>query len=306
MASSPHPLCSVVIRTLGRHELNEALSSVAKQRYSNLEVVVVDATGDGGPDLSRRCGPFPLRIVSFGAPLLRAAAANAGLDAARGDYLIFLDEDDWFEPEHISELVNALTSNAGAQAAYAGVLHTRARGSDESSLLNDPFDPVRLRCHNYIPIHAVLFSRSLLDQGCRVDESLEVYEDWDLWLQMSRLTSFIHVRRVTAGYRAGGNSGASWGVDPTAVQQYQERLVAKWQHIWTPSELREAIQWQDRRAEHHNRELLLRTEAHCALLEERLSACNAALEAMTRSTSWRMSAPLRLAGRLWRRLFSGI
>ena len=116
--------------------------------------------------------------------------------------------------------MNTLTSNADAQVAYSGVLHTRARGSDEGSLLDDPFDPVRLRCQNYIPIHAVLFSRSLLDQGCRVDESLEVYEDWDLWLQMSRLTSFIHVHRVTAGYRAGGNSGAGLGVDPTAVHKY--------------------------------------------------------------------------------------
>ena len=306
MTGPPPPLCSVVIRTLGTPELDEALSSVAEQRYSNLEVVVVDAAGNGGPSLPEHCGPFPLRIVSSGAPLPRGAAANAGLDAARGDYLIFLDEDDWFEPEHIQGLVKALLSNPSARAAYAGVVHTPARGSGEGNLLNDPFDPVRLRRQNYIPIHAVLFARSLLDQGCRVDESLEVYEDWDLWLQISRLTSITHIHRITAGYRTGGNSGAGWGTDPTTVQQYQERLMAKWQHIWTPLELREALQWQDRRAELHNGELLAQTAARCAILEARLRTCDAALEAIARSTSWRMSAPLRAARRLWQRLFSGI
>ncbi|MDY0330463.1 MAG: glycosyltransferase family A protein [Thiomonas sp.] len=44
---------------------------------------------------------MPVRLISQGNPLLRSAAANVGLDAAYGGYLIFLDDDDLFEPTHI-------------------------------------------------------------------------------------------------------------------------------------------------------------------------------------------------------------
>ena len=103
------PLVSVIVRSMDRQHLQEALDSLASQNYANLEVLVVNATGTSHRALGAVCGQFPLRMVEPGVPLQRSQAANAGLDAALGDYLMFLDDDDWFGPDHVSNLVAAVT-----------------------------------------------------------------------------------------------------------------------------------------------------------------------------------------------------
>ena len=78
------PTVSLIVRSMARPTLAEALASIAQQTYPVLEVIVVNAHGPGYPPLGEQCGPFPLRFVDQGRPLERSAAANAGLDAARG------------------------------------------------------------------------------------------------------------------------------------------------------------------------------------------------------------------------------
>src|SRR5262245_52229549 len=95
------PLVSVIVRTLRRPELARALDCVAFQSYQPIEIVVVDA-GDRGIEMEKH-GPAAVRVVRRGR-LARAAAANAGLEAARGEWLAFLDEDDEIERTHIEQL----------------------------------------------------------------------------------------------------------------------------------------------------------------------------------------------------------
>ncbi|NCC39201.1 MAG: glycosyltransferase family 2 protein, partial [Gammaproteobacteria bacterium] len=107
--SSQMRLVSVIVRSTNRAELSDTLASIARQTYPSIEVILVDVAGDGRLSTRDRCGAFALRVASAGWPLGRAAAANLGLDTATGRYAIFLDDDDWFLPEHIEGLVNALT-----------------------------------------------------------------------------------------------------------------------------------------------------------------------------------------------------
>ncbi len=185
------PLVSVIIRTMGRDELVEALDSVSGQTYPNIEVILCDAKGQGELPSRDACGSFPVRIASTGTPLGRGAAANVGLEAAAGDYVVFLDDDDWFLPDHVASLVDAVQSCPGATAAYAGIVcRTKNEAGDWESVyvFNQPYDPVRLLVENYLPMHSVLFSRRLVGDRLRFDESLDVYEDWDFWIQLSALT----------------------------------------------------------------------------------------------------------------------
>lgn len=289
-------LVSVIVRTQDRPKLlAEALDSLVAQHHRPLEVVVVN---DGGPAVDELLAGYGealdgLRQLRHEVPRGRSAALNTGLDAAGGELIAFLDDDDWFEPDHLSALVAALRDDGGALAAYAGVHYCSARGADDGHRLNDPFDPVRLRRQNYIPIHAMLFSRRLLAAGCRVDERLEVYEDWDLWLQMSRLTRFLHVDRISAGYRAGGDSGAGWGSDPERVAHHQRTLLEKWRDRWTIAELREALDWRDGAREAELERALAETRERLAETERLLAGERRAREEILGSTSWRLSAPLR-------------
>ncbi|MFD2112256.1 rhamnan synthesis F family protein [Thiorhodococcus fuscus] len=247
------PLVSVIVRTKDRHDtLQYALDSCVRQDYRPLEVVLVN---DGGADVSDLlCVLAPsgikTRLISHPSSLGRCAAGNAGLEAASGDCLIFLDDDDWFEPDHIRHLVESLSDGSNRLAAYAGVSYRESPEASEIHRFNSEYDPVAQRLENRIPIHAVLFSRRLLDLGCRLDSNLDVFEDWDFWLQCARYTEFVHVDRVSAGYRAGGGSNAGWGQSAERVAQARQRLLAKWKDLWSAEELDQALRWaQDRLAE---------------------------------------------------------
>ena len=231
-----HPLVSVIIRSTNRPELTDALDSIAMQTYPAIEVVVVDVEGMGTLDPGTSCGTFPIRIASTGFHLGRGAAANAGLTVATGTYAIFLDDDDWFLPEHIHSLVSVLLQNNDYSAAYAGVecLQRDENGQWKTlHVFNCPFDPIGLLIQNYLPMHAVLFARALFSPNLRFDESLAVYEDWDFWAQLSQKTGFIHVNRISAIYRIGPGSGFGITADDSLILQGLRKFFAKWRHLWT-------------------------------------------------------------------------
>src|SRR5438132_1033057 len=102
---SASPLVSVIVRSMARPSLDATLASLAAQTHAPLEVVLVLASGPGHPVPPSHVGAHPVRVVTTGAPLARAPAANAGLDAAGGEWLTFLDDDDVFLPEHVSGLL---------------------------------------------------------------------------------------------------------------------------------------------------------------------------------------------------------
>src|SRR5450631_3622896 len=104
--SLSYPLVSVIIRSMDRATLQDALDFVGVQTYPNIEVVLVNAKGADHREMGEWCGRFPMRFVTSGEKLSRSRAANAGLDSAQGDYLIFLDDDDWFEFDHIQKLAD--------------------------------------------------------------------------------------------------------------------------------------------------------------------------------------------------------
>ncbi len=236
------PLISVIVRSMDRATLSEALDSIAMQTYDNVEVVLVNAKGGSHTEFGEYCGRFPVRIVNQnGDPLLRAPAANAGLDAARGEYLALLDDDDTLDPDHFSHLVEAIKKEGNAVVAYAGVRCVDRNDPERKvfRIFNEPFEGIaKLLSGNFIPTHAPLFPRHLL-KGARFDETMDAYEDWDFWLQVARVARFIHIDRVTATYFTGGTSGVSpIDANPDALQRAGWRLYSKWKNLITPDELK--------------------------------------------------------------------
>ncbi|GAB6041086.1 hypothetical protein JCM17961_17600 [Endothiovibrio diazotrophicus] len=244
---------SVIVRTKDRPQLLAlALDSVVAQSHRPIELVVVNDGGEEVAELleSRLEALDGLRYVAHDAPHGRSAAANAGLQLATGDLLLFLDDDDEIDADHLAALVAALRANPGVAAAYAGV---RLVADDGESLgeLNRPFSYPRLVKGNYIPIHGVLFSRSLLDQGVRFDESLAVYEDWDFWLQVAQHTALFHVDRISASYRQGGGSGVGLGCSAADLHRHRARVLEKWLGHWSGEVIDLAFEDADREAREH-------------------------------------------------------
>jgi glycosyltransferase involved in cell wall biosynthesis len=217
---------SVIVRTMGRATLPRTFASLAAQTHPPAEVVFVDSSGTG---IEPPPSPFPVTVVrENGRRLDRPRAANAGIEAARGEWIAFLDEDDELDPRHYETLFGAVRAS-GLPVAYS---QTRLVGSDGSErLLGGPFHRLILFQSNYMAIHAPMFHCSFCDAGCRFDGTLEVFEDWDFWLQLAMRSAFAFTGEPTAIYHvdAGGSRvGGSANLDREVARRARERLMAKW------------------------------------------------------------------------------
>lgn len=238
------PLVSIIVRSMGRPLLGEAVESILRQDYAPIEVVVVDATGGKHPPLSLSWTERGTRLISPGRPLSRPQAANAGLDAARGIMLGFLDDDDTFDSNHVSLLMQHHNPMKPLQVMYAGARVIDGDGK-VSRLMYHPYNPVMLMVNMYIQTGAALFSRGFLALGCRFDESLDLAEDWDFWIQLSQYAPFIRGEGVTVNYRATlGTSGTGLGAnvaesssEPMMVSKVLAKWAARREALWAPLKL---------------------------------------------------------------------
>ncbi|MDY0189352.1 MAG: glycosyltransferase [Desulfuromonas sp.] len=324
------PLVSIIVRSIDRSTLNETLDSLALQTYSNIEIVVVNAKGGKHRPLGDCCGNFPLTVINQDGPALqRARAANVGMAAGRGRYLGLLDDDDTLAPDHIYYLVSAQQKSSREQVVYSCCQGRRRDDSDHklmATFAETKVNFARLMLGNAIPIHSVLFPATVLEHGAEFDEDLDLYEDWDFWLQLSRLLPFVFVDRITCSYYLGGDSGASpFAADVDKTNHAALILYDKWSQQLNAAELKQmgTVFLQERgqldAERKQSAELLVQRDE----LKKRLKQCdaeilnlnhsiaqltneNAALAAtrdqLLDSNSWRLSAPVRICGRRLRQI----
>ena len=223
-AGGPPPLVSVIVPTFNRPEtLRVALESILAQSFTDFEIVVVNDAGSEVSavlnDLSHRD-----RIVYLRHQVNRglAAARNTGIEAARGRYIAYLDDDDTYYPDHLETLVSLLQTRQ-CQVAYTDAFCALQRPGDggyqtveKNILYSCEFDYDRIMVENFIPVLCIMHEKSCLAKSGRFDESLKRHEDWDLWIRMSRHFRFTHLARATCEYtfRTDG-SGMTSGTLPT-------------------------------------------------------------------------------------------
>ncbi len=188
-----NPLISVIVPVYKAEAyLEKCIKSIINQTYRNLEIILVD---DGSPD---KCGEICDEFAERDSRIRvihkenggQSSARNAALDIMTGDYVGFVDSDDWIEPnmyEHLYELIlknNAQIAACGLQCDYS---------NGKIVYFNDQY-PAHKNIENFSKIDALceltiarkitnspcdkLFSRYIFE-NIRMREGT-VYEDFEI------------------------------------------------------------------------------------------------------------------------------
>lgn len=202
-SSKRSPLVSIIISTYNRAGLLvDAVNSVLKQSYPQVEVIVVD---DGSTDET------PVAAAQFGSHIRYIRQENAGVSVARnrgiaeskGAFIGFLDDDDVFFEDKLSRQMELLLRNPAAPAAHCNFYHM---SPDGALLLQNGILPARdtfrnLLLANFIWMSGPLIRReALLTNGLFAPE-LSLAADLDMWLRLSRLNDFVCVQTPLGAYR---------------------------------------------------------------------------------------------------------
>ena len=217
MYSVKDPLVSVVIPTFNHARfLGRAIQSVLDQTFQNWEAIVIDNHSLDNTD--EVVGTFTdpritsLKIHNNG---VLAASRNLGVRVARGEWVAFLDSDDWWAAnklqvclEQQTDLVDLVYHDLGIARDRPGFLQSRKVRSRQ---VRKPVLVDLLVNGNAIANSSVLVRRRLLEEIHGIDENPDLCaaEDYNTWLRIARITdAFLYLPRILGYYtiHAGGVS----------------------------------------------------------------------------------------------------
>jgi len=218
MSESKTPLVTVVIPTYNHGcYLGRALQSILDQTYTNWEAIVIDNHSIDNTDEVMDSFSDPrisyFKIHNNG---VIAASRNAGIQAAKGEWVAFLDSDDWWMPEKLE--MSFLAIKNGAELIYHDLLISRSFSQsvfNERIFSTDPKPPIfqALLCSGMsIPNSSVVVSKNLLIQigGLSEKQDLVSVEDFDTWIRISRITEkFFRIPACLGYYWVGEGNHSS-------------------------------------------------------------------------------------------------
>ncbi|MBX6386338.1 MAG: glycosyltransferase family 2 protein [Microbispora sp.] len=191
MHSDRCPKVSVIIpvhNTSGY--IGQTLDSIFAQTYPDFEVILINDGSTDTPELIAALEPYQGRIVYLEQENRGPAAArNAGIRVARGEYVAFLDSDDLWEPDYLAEQMSILEKDPRIDVLYpnARIFGDGAEAGRTAMELSPSEGPVTLervldeRCN--IPIYVTARRHAVVRAGL-FDEAFLRAEDYELWVRM--------------------------------------------------------------------------------------------------------------------------
>jgi LmbE family N-acetylglucosaminyl deacetylase/glycosyltransferase involved in cell wall biosynthesis len=221
VVGEPLPI-SVIVRTKDRPALlAEAVASIRATGYP-AEIVIVN-DGDAAPKIDG------VTLVAHETPRGRSEAANAGVKAAKNEYIAFLDDDDLYYPEHLSALASAArASNAVAWYSDAVSAFIDGENRQPMRIYARDFDRELLLVDNYIPLPTLLLRRTDFFAGGGFDAAFDLFEDWDFLIRLSQRGEFVHVPRITCEIRHIKGAGSIVMENPEGSPKFRDARLQVW------------------------------------------------------------------------------
>lgn len=240
------PLVSVITPTRDRaRRLPGAMASVLAQTHHNLELILVDDhSTDETPELVSSMSDPRLRYIGLPESVGVAAARNVGLEAARGEYVCFLDDDDEIFPEKL-RLQLEIFSNAPPDVGlvYCGSVFML---EEERRKVLEAVPAIRGRVYgellgkNYLTMITPLVRRRCFEVVGYFDPDLASCSDWDMWIRIARHFEFDFIPDILAvnyihGEQISSNLEKKIAAREHILRKYERELAAY------PSSLAESL-----------------------------------------------------------------
>jgi len=224
------PLVSIVIRTHKRKEvLRRTLMCLRNQVYKNFEVVIVEDGENTAEEMVKAdFADLNINYYATGKNVGRGRAGNIGIERAKGEFVSFLDDDDFYYPDFIAGHVSKFMEHPQADVVISGIMAVKS-----NTLSVDPFEyeykgmyPVLfdhitlmdmcVKCR--IPMTGAMFRRKMYNVCGGMREDIGGDEDWVMWLKYITRGTRVNV------YNADINRAMSMFLYPADEVAAQKRL----------------------------------------------------------------------------------
>ena len=203
-------MISVMMLTYNREKLvGRAIESILNQTYPNFELIIVDnGSSDRSGEIADSYAAKDARVrVIHRERGNIGAGRNTAMDAAQGEYMTFIDDDDWVEPDFLEFLVGLLEEN-GADVSICG---TDCKSCDDKNVMTAEEALVELmwRKKYNAGFPTKLFRRELLTYDLRFSEQ-DQYDDIDNMYRLLAKAKRVayHGKPQYHVVRHGGNNSA--------------------------------------------------------------------------------------------------
>lgn len=180
-------MISVIITTYKRADnLSRAINSVLNQTYKDYEIIVVD-DNDADTEYRKNTEQIMTGFCSDKIHYLKhernkngAAARNTGIKCAKGDYITFLDDDDYFMPDRLEKLVSLIKNKKGFDCIYSSVAISEDKGFVEIRKASRSGNFLyQTLCHDtcWVTGSNILFTRAAIEEIGDFDESFNRHQD---------------------------------------------------------------------------------------------------------------------------------
>ena len=206
------PLVTAIITTHNRNDLvGRAIESVLNQTYPNLECIVVDDASEVSAECV--CKNYPVKFIYIPKEESTGGnhARNIGIMQAKGTYVAFLDDDDYWLPTKIEKQV-ALIEEKQCALVYSNAKPEFVHADGSITYAEYPMDFLKMGnmsrkiftsicCLNI----TIMVNRDKLIEVGLFDEKIRFWQEYELTMRIAQISEFYFVDEVLAVYRINRN-----------------------------------------------------------------------------------------------------
>lgn len=218
--------------------IKSTLDAVLAQTYRDFELIVInDGSTDGGEKIVESISDHRLKLIRQANSGV-SATRNHGIDIARGEWIAFLDADDWHHPRYLEALVSANQQFPHADTLATGFIKVPSSSGKWPPAWPSIDDRPEVELITDLALRwmsgQTLFTSSAAVRATRLKQMQPCFavgesfgEDLDLWFRLAELSPVALVKTPLAAYRVDVEDSLTTNFPPLAMAPYLLRMRAR-------------------------------------------------------------------------------